>query len=56
MDVRLAFISKRFNAAEFGSAVYLRGFDVIVEVVTERLNVRDNIVSSLLGQMSGEEN
>ena len=54
MDVRLDFVRKRVRV--IGSTVYLRGFDVIVEVVTECLDVRDNVVSSLLRQMSWEEN
>jgi hypothetical protein len=29
------------------SKAYLRGFDVVVEVVTESLNVGDNIIASL---------
>lgn len=36
--------------------MYLGGLDVVVEVVSEGLNMRYNIVSSLAGQMPGEKN
>jgi hypothetical protein len=38
-----------------GSISYLGGLDVIMKVVTERLDVRNNIVSSLTSQMSREQ-
>jgi hypothetical protein len=34
---------------------YLRSLDMVMEVVTEGLNVRDNLISSLAGQVSREE-
>jgi hypothetical protein len=49
------------QTVNFGSYVqqnyenYLRGFDVIMEVVTECLNVGYNFVSSLASQVSWEE-
>jgi hypothetical protein len=39
----------------FERTSYLGGFDVIVEIVTEGLDVGDNLISSLSSQMPWEE-
>jgi hypothetical protein len=35
---------------------YLRRLDMVVEIVTERLNVRDDLISTLIGKMPWEKN
>jgi hypothetical protein len=39
----------------FGRVSHLRGFNVVVEVVAECLDVGDNLISSLSSQMPWEE-
>ncbi len=45
MDVGLKMLKP--GIARTGVKGYLRGFDMIVEVISEGLDVRDNIIASL---------
>jgi hypothetical protein len=53
MDVCLVFV--RIKHEKFGRVSHLRGFNVVVEVVAECLDVGDNLISSLSSQMPWEE-